>query len=61
MVLAPGIYMDDIANIICQIFQYSIQQKHDKDYYIHVRITIPNINNLFLYNKTGPLYDVMLW
>ena len=30
-VLAPGVYMDDISIIICQIFQYSIQQQHDQN------------------------------
>ena len=28
----PGVYMDDIANIICQLFQYSIKQQHHQNY-----------------------------
>ena len=28
---------------------------------IYVIITIPNINNLFLYNKIDPLCDIILW
>ena len=57
----PGVYMDDIADIICQIFQYSIQQRHDKSLDIYVNITIPNINFYLLYNKIDPLYDITLW
>ena len=29
--LAPGVYVDDVAYIICQLFKFSILQQHDKN------------------------------
>ena len=32
IVLAPSVYMEDIANIVYYIFQYYIQQYHDESF-----------------------------
>ena len=62
--MALGVYMDDIANIICQLFQYFIQQLPTFMLALLFQISIIH----FLYNKIiiimisfdGRLYELIV-